>query len=175
MIIENTEFEGRHISKLDKKKDNRGYFARFYCFEEFKNLGLLNNIAQANISDNPKKLTFRGMHYQVSPYQETKIVTCLKGAIIDFVIDLRKEKPTFMKSFQLELNEENQFTLVIPKGFAHGYLTLKKDTRVFYLVDEPFSPESENGLRWDDPSFDLKLPEAPRVISEKDASWKDYL
>ncbi len=80
-----------------------------------------------------------------------------------------------MKSFQLELNEENQTALVIPKGFAHGYLSLKKDTRVFYLVDEPFSPKSENGLRWDDPSFDLKLPDPPRVISEKDASWKDSI
>ena len=174
MIIENTEFEGLCISRLDKKQDNRGYFARFYCFEEFKKIGLLNNIAQANISENPKELTFRGMHYQVKPYQETKIVTCLKGAIIYFVIDLRKEQPTFMKSFQLELNEENQTALVIPKGFAHGYLTLKKNTRVFYLVDEPFSPKSENGLRWDDPSFDLKLPESPRVISDKDASWENF-
>ena len=151
MIFEETDFEGLFVSSLDKKEDERGFFSRFYCFDEFKDIGVLNNIAQANISFNKNKYTFRGMHYQVAPHEETKIITCLKGSLIDYVIDLRKEKSSYMKSFQIKLTERDKNALIIPKGFAHGFFTLEDDTEAFYLVDEPFSPEAERGIKWDDP------------------------
>lgn len=175
MIFEKTDFAGLFVSYLDKKEDERGFFSRFYCFEEFKNLGLLNNISQANLSYNKKKNTFRGMHYQIAPYEETKIITCLKGALIDYVIDLRREEPSYMKSFEIKLTANDKNALIIPKGFAHGFFTLEDNTEAFYLVDEPFSPGAERGIKWDDPFFSLNLPIAPEVISEKDASWEDFI
>ena len=174
MIFEETDFEGLFVSSLDKKEDERGFFSRFYCFDEFKDIGVLNNIAQANISFNKNKYTFRGMHYQVAPHEETKIITCLKGSLIDYVIDLRKEKSSYMKSFQIKLTERDKNALIIPKGFAHGFFTLEDDTEAFYLVDEPFSPEAERGIKWDDSAFDLSLPVSPEVISKKDTSWKNF-
>ena len=174
MIFEETDFEGLFVSSLDKKEDERGFFSRFYCFDEFKDIGVLNNIAQANISFNKNKYTFRGMHYQVAPHEETKIITCLKGSLIDYVIDLRKEKSSYMKSFQIKLTERDKNALIIPKGFAHGFFTLEDDTEAFYLVDEPFSPGAERGIKWDDPAFDLSLPVSPEVISKKDTSWKNF-
>ena len=174
MIFEKTDFAGLFVSFLDKKEDERGFFSRFYCFEEFKNLGVLNNIAQANISHNKKKYTFRGMHYQIAPHEETKIISCLKGSFIDYVIDLRREEPSYLKSFQIKLTENDKNALIIPKGFAHGFFTLEDDTEAFYLVDEPFSPGAERGIKWDDPLFKLILPVPPEVISEKDTSWKNF-
>ncbi len=174
MIIEKTKFNGLCISKLDKKKDSRGYFSRFYCFKEFLELGIVNNISQANIASNIKAHTFRGMHYQVPPHQETKIITCLQGSLIDFVIDLRKDEPTYKKSFQIRLDDKERKAFIIPKGFAHGYLTLEDETEVFYLVDEPFNPSSERGIRWNDLAFNLDLPQNPEFLSDKDSSWINY-
>ena len=174
MIIEMTEFKDLFVSKLDKKKDERGYFARFYCFEEYLKLGLINNISQANIASNNKANTFRGMHYQIFPHQETKIITCMQGSLIDFVIDLRKDESTYKKSFQIKLDSRDRKALIIPKGFAHGYLTLEDKTEVFYLVDEPFNPSFERGIRWNDSYFDLDLPQRPEIISEKDSSWDNF-
>ena len=174
MIIEKTEFNGLYVSKLDKKEDERGYFARFYCFEEYLKLGLIGNISQANIASNKKANTFRGMHYQIPPHQETKIITCLQGSLIDFVIDLRKDEPTYKKSFHMKLDSKNRKSLIIPKGFAHGYLTLEDKTEVFYLVDEPFNPSFERGIRWNDTSFNIDLPENPEIVSEKDSTWENF-
>ena len=170
MKFTETKLKGAFIIELDKHLDDRGFFARSFCKNEFSQLGLNNDIVQINNSLSKHKGTLRGLHYQVFPKQEDKIIRCIKGAIYDVVIDLRSESETFLEWFGLELSEVNRKALFVPKGFAHGYLTLTDNSELFYISTEYYSAESEKGVRWDDPKFNIEWPIDITEISEKDAA-----
>ena len=150
MIFKETKLKGAYIIELELLEDERGFFARSFCIDEFKKNGIDFNIVQCNISYNKEKGTLRGMHYQIAPYEEAKIVSCIRGAIYDVIIDLRQESPIYCKWFAVELSAKNYKILYIPKGFAHGFQTLEDDTVVFYQMSEFFHPECTRGVRWDD-------------------------
>jgi dTDP-4-dehydrorhamnose 3,5-epimerase len=169
-----TPLEGAYIIELDKREDERGFFARAFCINEFDAHDLDRNIVQINNSLSRNKGTLRGMHYQLSPKAETKIVRCIKGALYDVIIDLRSDSPTFGKWFGAELTEENRCMMFVPKGFAHGFITLQDDTEAFYMVSEFYSPEHERGIRYNDPFFDIKWPINPVIISDKDINHPDF-
>jgi dTDP-4-dehydrorhamnose 3,5-epimerase len=169
-----TELKGAFIIELELLEDERGFFARSFCRREFKEHGLNPDVAQCNISYNKKKGTLRGMHYQVPPHEETKLVSCTKGAIYDVIIDLRPDSPTYCQWFAVELNTENYKMLYIPEGFAHGFQTLEDDTVVFYQMSEFYHSESARGLRWDDPTFGIEWPHSFPVISDKDKNYSDF-
>lgn len=171
MLFKETIISGVYIIELEKKYDERGFFARTWCKNEFKEQGLESELAQCNLSYNKKCGTLRGMHYQIAPYGETKLVSCISGAIYDVIIDLRKESPTYEKWYSVELTAENGLMLYIPKGIAHGFQTLKDKTSVFYQMSEFYHPESARGIRWDDVKFNIKWPIAEKIISEKDQSY----
>ena len=174
MIANETGLEGVYLIELVLHRDQRGSFARVFCQKEFIALGLSLEIAQVNTSFNRSKHTLRGMHYQLPPKAETKMVRCTRGAIYDVALDLRPDAPTFGKSFGAELTAENGSMMYIPKGFAHGFMTLEGSTEVFYLIDEFYSPEHERGVRWDDLAFAIRWPSQPSSISGKDAGIPDF-
>ncbi len=166
-----TQFKGAYIIELEPLGDERGFLARAWCKKEFEAHGLNPNLAQCNISFNKKRGTLRGMHYQVKPYEEVKVVNCIRGAIYDVIIDLRKESPTYLKWFATELNAENYKMLYVPEGFAHGFQTLEDNSVVFYQMSEFYHPECARGVRWDDPAFGIEWPDDKRIISEKDVNY----
>lgn len=155
-------------------EDNRGFFARSFCTQEFKNHGLNPHLEQCNISYNYKMGTMRGMHYQIGDKSEDKVVRCTMGKIYDIIIDLRLSSETYRHWVGLELSAQNRLMLYIPQGFAHGFQTLEDDTEVFYQMTESFSPEHARGIRWNDPSFNLQWPYDPTVISAKDQQYPDF-
>jgi len=171
MKFKETELNGAFVIEPEKKEDSRGFFARSYCEKEFKENGIPFTPVQANISYNKNKRTLRGMHYQVSPYEEAKLVRCSKGGIYDVIIDLRPSSPAFEKWIGIELTDENYRMLYVPKGFAHGFITLKDFTEVTYLMSDFYVPGKDAGIKWDDPYYKIDWPEAPAVISGKDRSW----
>lgn len=174
MIFTETELKGAYFVEIEKLKDHRGFFARAWCQNEFKSNGLVSRLLQANVSYNTRKGTLRGMHYQQSPYEETKLVRCTRGAIYDVIIDLRPASPTYMQWIGVELTGENYKMLYVPENFAHGFQTLKDDTEITYQVSQFYTPGSERGIRWDDPAFGITWPIEVQVISDKDKSWPDY-
>lgn len=174
MIFTETKLKDVFILELEKNVDERGYFARTFCENEFSNAGIPFKPVQANISYNQHKHTLRGMHYQASPDEEAKLVNCVRGAIYDVIIDIRVGSPTFNKWLGIELSAENKKMLYIPEGFAHGFITLADDTEVNYLMSEFYKPGSGRGLRWDDPAFNIEWPAEISVISEKDKQWPPY-
>ncbi|RME90844.1 MAG: dTDP-4-dehydrorhamnose 3,5-epimerase [Candidatus Hydrogenedentota bacterium] len=174
MIFHETPLKGAYVIELEKKGDDRGFFARAFCVNEFKEHGIDHNIVQINNSFTVPKGTLRGMHYQLPPHAETKIVRCIRGSLYDVILDLRKDSPTFGKWFGAELTAENRKMMVVPKGFAHGFLTLEENTEAFYLVTEFYAPQAERGIRWNDPKFKIEWPMEPKVLSEKDANWPDF-
>lgn len=174
MEFKATILKGSFVVDLSKLEDERGFFARAFCNEEFKNEGLVSEIVQANISFNKLKGTLRGMHYQKTPYQETKFIRCIKGSIFDIIIDLRKESPTYKKHFGIELTAENRSALFVPKDFAHGFITLEDNTEVIYMVSQSYVPDAEGGIHWDDSQFNLNWPIKPTNISPKDAQWSVF-
>ncbi len=163
-----TALAGAFIIDPERRADERGHFARVFCRDEFEKYGLENSFSQCNISFNPRKGTLRGMHYQVTPHQEVKLVRCTRGAIYDVIVDLHRDSATYSKWFGLELSADSHRQLYIPRGFAHGYITLLDNSEVFYQVSEPYHPESERGLRFDDPAFAIRWPIEPVLISQKD-------
>lgn len=176
MIFKETKLKGAFIIEMEPIKDMRGFFARAWCKKEFEEHGLKPYLVQANITFSRKKGTLRGMHYQVAPYQEAKLVRCLKGALFDVIIDLRPDSPTYREWIDIELAEDNYKALYVPEGFAHGYQTLKDNTEVFYQVSQFYCPDSERGIRWNDPAFGIKWPQIQElVISEKDENWPYFL
>jgi dTDP-4-dehydrorhamnose 3,5-epimerase len=175
MIFNATEIPGVSTVELEKRADDRGFFARGWCAHEFGDHGLPNRIAQMNISFNRRKHTLRGFHYQVAPYQEDKLLRCIRGAVHDVVVDLRPESPTFLRHIALELSAANYRMLLVPMGCANAFLTLADDTEVTYLVSEFYTPAAERGVRWDDPAFAISWPAEPAVISDKDRSWPDFV
>jgi len=174
MEFKNTEIGGLYVVDMNRLEDERGFFARAFCSEEFERMNLDSNVMQANISYNKLAGTLRGMHYQRSPYQETKFIRCISGSIYDVVIDLRKDSPTYRQSFGIELNDENRTALFVPKDCAHGFVTLKDNAEVIYLVSQSYVPDAEQGIRWDDTQFSIDWPVTPVVVSPKDASWDNY-
>lgn len=174
MIFQKTDLEDAYLIQQESKSDERGFFARAFCAREFAQHGLANGIAQINNSLATKKGTLRGFHYQLPPKSETKIVRCIRGALFDVIIDLRPGSPTFERHYGAELSADNRTMMYVPKGFAHAFITLTDDCEAFYLVDEFYSPDSERGIRWDDPKFAIEWPIRPTVISEKDSNHPDF-
>jgi dTDP-4-dehydrorhamnose 3,5-epimerase len=174
MIFIETLLAGAYLIDLEKRGDERGFFARAFCQKEFADHGLATQFAQANNSLSVEKGTLRGMHYQLAPKAETKVVRCIRGALYDMILDVRQGSPSFGQSFGAELTAENRRMMYVPKGFAHGILSLVDNTEVFYFVDELYAPQYERGIRWDDPKFAIRWPAQPKVISEKDRNYPDF-
>jgi dTDP-4-dehydrorhamnose 3,5-epimerase len=166
-----TALQGAYIIELERREDERGFFARAFCQNEFTDHGLKPVIAQANLAFNRRRGTVRGMHFQYPPAAETKLVRCTRGAIVDIIVDLRPESPTYLKHVAVELNEDNFRALYVPERFGHGYQVLADKTDTMYFVGEFYTPGVEGGLRHDDPRLGLKWPEPVTVISEKDRGW----
>ncbi len=174
MLFHETKLKGAFIIEPERVEDERGFFARTWCKREFETHGLNQNLVQCNISFNKKKTTMRGMHYQVAPHKETKLVRCTKGAIYDVIIDLRPDSHTFKQWISVELTSENRKMIYIPEDFAHGFLTLEDNTEVFYQMSEFYAPECARGIRWNDPAFSIKWPVEVRVLSNRDQNYPDY-
>jgi len=175
MIFIETKLKGAFIIEPEPLGDERGFFARTFDQKEFEAHGLNPRVMQCNISFNKKKGTLRGMHYQIAPYQEAKLVCCTKGAIYDVALDLRLDSPTLKQWIAVELTAENRRMLYIPEGFAHGFQTLEDNTEVFYQMSEFYHPESAKGVRWNDPAFGIVWPDDIRVISDKDRQYTDFI
>jgi dTDP-4-dehydrorhamnose 3,5-epimerase len=175
MKFTETNIEGAYKIQVEKFSDDRGFFGRGYCEKEFLNQGITMQIAQANIGYSKKKNTIRGLHYQLEPYAEDKLVRCVRGSLLDVAVDLRESSPTYGKSIEIELTEDESSLVFIPAGCAHGYQTLTDDTEIFYMVSAFYSPEHERGIRWNDPAIDVKWREIHNVIiSDKDKNWPDF-
>lgn len=166
-----TPLPGLLVIQGSKYIDSRGSFARKYCSRDFSDLRLNSDWHQINLSSNTSKGTFRGLHYQKEPFAETKLITCVKGSILDIAVDIREDSPTYTKYFYLEMYERDELAFYIPNGFAHGYQTLENGTDVMYLSSNFFDAESECGIRFDDPLIDINLPIPISNISAKDSSW----
>ncbi|NNJ11075.1 dTDP-4-dehydrorhamnose 3,5-epimerase [Chloroflexales bacterium ZM16-3] len=171
MFFTPTELVGAFIIDLQRFEDNRGFFARTWSPDEFESRGLVTHIAQMNLSYNRTKGTLRGMHFQHAPYAETKQVRCVRGAILDVIIDLRPDSPSFKRWIGVELTAENRRALYVPEGFAHGFQTLADDVEVMYQVSHAYTPSAEGGVRHDDPAFNIEWPLPPTEMSPKDTSW----
>jgi dTDP-4-dehydrorhamnose 3,5-epimerase len=175
MIFTETKLKGAFIVELQRLEDDRGFFGRTFCRNEFAGRGLNPEVAQCNISFNRCAGTLRGMHYQSAPHAEDKLIRCTRGKLYDVVVDLRRESPTFKQWFALELTGDNRRMLYIPKGCAHGFLSLEDNTEVFYQMSEFYHPESACGVRWDDPVFGIQWPSGVQaILSERDRHWPDY-
>lgn len=168
MNFTETKLKGAYIIDVKRIEDERGFFGRSYCSNEFKEFGLNTNAVQNNISYNIKKGTLRGMHMQKAPYGESKLVRCTRGAIYDVIVDMRADSPTFKQWIGVELTADNYKMLYVPEGFAHGFITLEDNTDVTYQVTQFYTPGFEQCFRWDDPAFNIQWPIEPVVISEKD-------
>jgi dTDP-4-dehydrorhamnose 3,5-epimerase len=168
MKFTETPLTGAYVIDPEPHRDERGLFERVFCRQEFEAHSLEPAVAQCNVCFNPRKGTLRGMHYQVPPHEEVKLVRCTSGAIYDVIVDLRRGSPTHAKWFGVELTADGRRQLYIPRLFAHGYITLADDTEVFYQVSEPYHPEFERGLRFDDPALAIRWPLAPTMVSAKD-------
>jgi len=175
MIFKEARLKGAYITEIEPLEDERGFFARTFDQKEFEERGLNPCIVQCNVSYNKKRGTVRGMHYQIAPYQEAKLVCCTKGAIYDVALDLRLDSPTLKQWIAVELTAENRRMLYIPEGFAHGFQTLEDNTEVFYQMSEFYHPESAKGVRWNDPAFGIVWPDDIRVISDKDRQYTDFI
>ena len=168
-----TELKGVYVIKLTPFKDERGWFSRVFCKDELKKINVDFTPVQVNHSFNVLKGTFRGLHYQVKPASENKIVRCIQGKILDFIVDVREDSPTYLKWISVELSKENMNMVFIPAGFAHGFQTLENNSEILYFHSEFYSPDYERGLRYDDPKLDLQLPLKISTISERDISFQN--
>jgi dTDP-4-dehydrorhamnose 3,5-epimerase len=174
MIFTETKLQGAFIIDLERREDDRGFFARTFCQNEFGEYGLKPVIAQANIASNLRKGTLRGMHFQYPPKAETKLVRCTRGAILDIIVDLRPESRTFLDHIAVELNQDNMTALYVPERFAHGYQVLRDGTDTSYQVGEFYAPSAEGGLRHDDADLGLRWPLPVSVISPKDLAFRPF-
>lgn len=174
MIFHKTDIDGVVEVWPELKNDERGFFARSWCRQEFEREGLNSGLAQCSISFNLKKGTLRGLHYQTDRHAETKLVRCTKGAIYDVAVDMRAHSATFMQWVGSELTATNRRALHIPEGCAHGFLTLEDETEVFYQISQFYSPKAARGVRWNDPAFAIAWPGTVEVISERDRTYPDF-
>jgi len=171
MKFTETELPGAFIIDVEPIEDERGYFARTWAPSEFERRGLDPTLAQCNLAWNQRKGTLRGMHFQREPFAEVKIVHCTRGALLDVIIDLRRDSPCFCHWTAVELSADQPRMLYVPKGFAHGYLTLTDDVLAYYHVSTPYMAEYASGVPWNDPAFGIRWPFPPGVMSAKDQSW----
>ncbi len=171
MIFHKTGLKDAYLIELEKRGDDRGFFARTMCREEFAARGLDTVYVQQNTSFSVHKGTLRGMHYQLPPYTEAKLVRCIKGAIVDIIVDLRRDSPSYLKHESFALDDESRRQLYVPRGFAHAFQAVSDNVEVSYLVSAPYVPSAERGLRYNDPALGIEWPLPVTVISEKDASW----
>jgi dTDP-4-dehydrorhamnose 3,5-epimerase len=162
---------GAYLIEPERVVDERGFFARTWCRQEFAERGLDTSVFQSGVAYNRRRGTLRGLHFQVAPYEETKLVRCTRGAIYDVLLDLRSDSATFGRWHAVELTAENRHELHIPRGVAHGYLTLCDDCEIFYQISAAYQPSAAGGVRWDDPAFGIEWPDDPQIISERDASF----
>lgn len=174
MKFTETPLKGVYLIELEKRGDDRGFFARFFCEREYQQHGLNHHVAQINTSLSRDRGTLRGLHYQLAPKAEDKITRVIRGALFDAIIDLRPDSPTFLQHHAVELSAENRTMLYVPKGCTHGFMTLADDTETLYLVTEFYSPEHERGIRYNDPKFGIRWPMEPVVISDKDRNHPDF-
>tara|TARA_B100000959_G_scaffold36176_1_gene34785 strand:- start:362 stop:889 length:528 start_codon:yes stop_codon:yes gene_type:complete len=174
MIFVEQKIKGVWIINPTPFEDGRGLFRRHFCNEEFLKNDIEINISQSNVSENKYKKTLRGFHYQLAPNQEAKTLSCFKGSIFDIVVDLREDSPTYKKWISAELTEKNRSMIHVPKGCANAFMTLDDNSIIHYYCSNPYAPESEKGIRYNDPSFDFKWPYEPQIISQKDLSHPDY-
>jgi len=174
VIFTPLELPGAWLVELERHEDERGYFARTFCREEFESAGLDPRVAQCSVSFNRERGTLRGMHWQAAPHGENKLVRCVRGRLYDVLIDLRPDSPYFRKWRAAELSAELGNALYVPEGVAHGFLTLEDEVEVFYQMSVPYEAAAARGVRWDDPAFGVEWPEAPTLISERDASYPDF-
>lgn len=174
MIFTETKLKGAFVLEPERREDQRGFFARTFCQNEFEAHGLNPRVVQCNIAYNKRKGTLRGMHFQDPPHQEAKLVRCTKGAIYDVILDLRPGSPTYKQWVGAELTEENHKMLYVPEGFGHGYQTLSEVTEIIYQVSEFYAPQSARGVRHNDPAFGIKWPLPVTAISPADESWPDH-
>lgn len=170
MRLAPTALSGAWLIEPEPLSDERGFFARTFCAEEFRKHGLNSAIAQCSISFNVQGGTLRGMHYQAAPHEEAKLVRCTRGEIFDVIVDLRPASPTLHRWYGIELTADNRRMLYVPEGFAHGFLTLGPETEVLYQISTPYRPESQRGFHWNDPRVAIAWPQAPRVVSQRDQS-----
>jgi dTDP-4-dehydrorhamnose 3,5-epimerase len=175
VIFVDTGLTDAVLIRPEKRGDDRGFFARAWCEREFAAHGLDTRIAQANMSGSADMGTLRGMHLQVPPAAETKIIRCTAGAIYDVIVDLRPRSATYKNWYGTRLDAVEHDALYVPEGFAHGFLTLEPDTEVYYLVSASYAPDCERGVRHDDPAFGIDWPGVVEVMSDKDRSWPDYV
>ena len=173
MIFKETGLAGAFEIEIDRLEDDRGFFARCFCAREFAERDLVSAFVQSSVSFNQHAGTLRGMHFQVPPFRETKLVRCTRGAIWDAIVDLRHGSPTRLKWFGTELSAGNRRSLYVPEGFAHGFITLEPASEVFYEISEFYTPEAARGLRWNDPAIGIRWPALPDVIADRDASYPD--
>jgi dTDP-4-dehydrorhamnose 3,5-epimerase len=169
-----TPLAGAYVIELEPAFDERGFFARTWCRDEFAAHGLNSDLSQCSLSWNKRKGTLRGLHYQHTPYQEAKLVRCCSGSIYDVIVDLRPESPTFKKWFAAELTACNHKMLYVPEGMAHGFQALEDGSTVFYQITEPYRPEYAGGVRWNDPQFHVPWPLPDPILSPRDAAFSDY-
>ena len=169
MLFHETPLSGAYVLKPRPSSDERGYFARMWCAQELAEHGLNSEWVQSSISFNEAALTLRGMHYQVAPHEEIKLVRCTSGAVFDVIVDLREDSATYRGCFSVELSPINNLTLYVPSGFAHGFMTLEARSVVEYHISEFYHPDSARGVHWDDPTLGIEWPSAPKVLSAADA------
>lgn len=169
-----TRLQGAFLIEPEPIRDARGHFARTFCASELADSGLENRFVQGNHSFNHKRGTLRGMHFQHPPHAEVKIVSCTAGAIHDVIVDLRGDSPSYLQWQGFDLTPENGHQLYVPRGFAHGYITLRDESAVSYLVSDAYAPGKEGGVRWNDRAFGIAWPLKPAVMSDKDRNWPDY-
>lgn len=174
MIFTPLHLEGAYLINLDKNEDDRGFFARYYCDEEFGALGLNTKWVQINNSYSTMKGTLRGLHFQYPPFSEVKLIRCIKGSIWDVIVDVRKGSKTYGEWFAEELTEYNRSMMYVPAGFAHGFISLTDDSEILYLVSSNYNKNFEGTLKWDDKFHEIKWPIEPQVISEKDRKVEDW-
>lgn len=167
--------QGAYLVDIERMEDKRGVFARTFCSREFASHGLDPNLVQCSLSFNHLKGTLRGMHYQIKPYEENKLVRCTMGAVFDVMVDLRPDSPTFLKWTSAELTTDNHRALYIPKGCAHGFMSLEDNSEILYQISEFWSPEHGRGVRWNDPAFGIHWPMQPTVIAPRDAGYPDFV
>jgi dTDP-4-dehydrorhamnose 3,5-epimerase len=175
MIFNSTEIDGAYLVDVEKIEDERGYFTKLWVQKEFEKYGLSTSFVDFNLSHSYKRGTLRGLHYQIPPYQETKLIRCIRGSIMDVIIDIRPNSSSYLKLLPVELSSDNCRALYIPFGVAHGFQTLEDQTEVFYQATQQYIPGAERGIRWNDPVFNMDWPIKENItITEKDSTWPDF-
>jgi dTDP-4-dehydrorhamnose 3,5-epimerase len=175
MQLRPTKIAGAFVVAPEPATDERGFFARVFDAAAFAQAGLEPAVAECSIAFNDSALTLRGLHFQVGAHAEAKLVRCVRGAVFDVVVDLRADSPSYLTWDAVRLDQENRLGLYVPPGAAHGYLTLEDSTELVYQISRPYAPQAASGVRWDDPAFGIAWPAAPRVVSQRDATFPDYV